>query len=59
MEDKFQLTQVLLLYYKYAEMKDLFLFVDTVSSSGLLHNNQWIMHVSYVTRCITLTLHKE
>jgi hypothetical protein len=40
MEDKFQLTQLLLLYYKYTELKDMFLFVDTVPSSAPLHNNQ-------------------
>jgi len=39
MEDKFQLTQVLLLYYKHTEKKDMVPFVDTVPSSGLLHNN--------------------
>jgi len=56
MEDKFKLTHLLLLYYKHTEMKDMFLFVDTVPSSGLLHNNRWIMHVSYATRCVTITL---
>ena len=59
MEDKFQLTQVLLLYYKHTEKKDMVPFVDTVPSSGLLHNNLWIIHVSYVTRCIILPLNKE